>query len=184
MRPDVEGQPSDGRHVGIVPRPAGACGEPAGGPAVTEENTSTRVADFLHDVINLSEEIDSPKAERAAMFASDLLAKAGAAKEDTCLARAMGYTGPTGEGTVSGVAEGVLTRSHDALRQYGADVDIATVTAGLSAAARLIRKSAALEHAGCLSYMTRALLGADAGLAPKRISRRVSNRAEPNEAEA
>jgi hypothetical protein len=138
---------------------------------------STRVADFLHDVIAQCSTIDSPKADRAAMFASDLLVKAGAAREDKCLARAMGYSGPTGEVILSGVAQDVLTRSHTALREYGADVDMATVTAGLAAAARLIRTAARAEHGGCLIYMMQAQLGRD-GLAPNDISTRPSKAAE------
>ncbi len=126
------------------------------------------VEDFLHDVIATLDGIDSPKADRVAMLASDLLAKMGAAKEDTCLARAMGYSGPTGAVIVSGVAKGVLTRSHDALKEYGPDVDLQTVTAGLAAAARIIRTSAKVEHEGCIVFM----MGLQTGGAPKDISHR------------
>jgi hypothetical protein len=139
---------------------------------------STGVMDFLRDVIALAEDRDSPKADRAAMFASDLLAKAGAAKKSMCLAEAMGYDGPTGEVIVSGVAQDVLTRSHSALREYGADVDMANVTAGLAAAARIIRTSARADHDGCLVFMMRAQLGRDGGLAPKSISHRVPGAAQ------
>jgi hypothetical protein len=129
------------------------------------------VADFLRDVIALSGSMDSPKADRASLVAADLLAKLDVAKEDKCLARAMGYGGPTGEVIVSSVAHDVLKRSHAALREFGADVDMQTVTAGLAAAARVVRASVRAEHGGCVEYMMRLQLGAN-GLAPRGISHR------------
>ena len=141
------------------------------------------VEDFLHDVIATLDATDSPKADRAAMLASDLLMKMGAAREDTCIARAMGYRGPTGAVAVSSVVARVLTRSHAALREFGPDVDLQTVTAGLAAAARIIRRSVSAEHAGCLVYMMRTQPGASA-LAPKGVSHHAPKAAEPPEGDA
>ena len=137
------------------------------------------VEDFLHDVIATLDRIDSPKADRIMMLASDQIAKMGAAKEDTCLARAMGYSGPTGAVIVSGVAQGVLTRSHDAPKEYGRDVDLQTVI-DWSAAARIIRTSAKVEHEGCLVFMMRLQTGG----APTNISHRPPKAAERSEGDA
>lgn len=139
--------------------------------------TADSVSEFLHDVIAWADGADSHKADRAAMLADSLLAKIGAAAGDKCLASLMGY--PAHEhghaGPIPTVASGVLTRAHDALREFGQDVDMATVLTGLAAAGRIVRTSAKASPEGC----TVLLVGA--GLAPKHISHKVPRRAEPLE---